>query len=273
MSKKINNYCPIFDSYYDQFGQWTEKKCNSMHHHMYYHCPFCETRPEKHQHECRCIANIPYEEILKEMDGFPVSKALMKRLRKHYKNYEGLRDFIEMWNEEDFIEDRLLILKDIEESLDDIEHPKSTDDSINHLEIDGHIEKCDSVWIIQFDDIDIMVEGHSKKDAIHKAEDLIVVLVHTYFPEYTPDDFTVEIVNADESTDMKIITSNPLLLTTFWLTKKNEENNKNQNELKEYQYIQDMKNKIMLQMIENNSDSICKILKTNLKERGYNIPR
>ena len=221
MHEKINNYCPIFDSYYDQFGQWTEKKCNSMH----CHCPFCETRPEKHQHECRCIANIPYEDILKDMDDFPVSKALMKRLRKHYKNYEGLRDFITMWNEEDFIEDKLRVLIDIEESLDDIEKPKPITVANKALGVAGELHRCCGVWILKFDEIDVMVDGHSKENVIQKAEDLIITLVKTYFPDDKHDDFTVKIVNTKKN-QMHILANDYVLLTAFWLIKKYEEKSK-----------------------------------------------
>ena len=192
---------------------------------MHCHCPFCETRPEKHQPECRCIANIPYEDILKDMDDFPVSKSVMKRLRKHYKNYEGLRDFISMWDEEDFIEDKLLILKDIEESLDDIEKPKPITESNKALGVPGQLYRCCGVWILKFDEIDVMVEGHSKENVIQKAEDLIIVLVNTYFPDDTHDEFTVRIVNTDKN-NMLILANDYVLLTAFWLIKKYDEKRK-----------------------------------------------
>lgn len=219
MHEKINNYCPIFDAYYDQFGRWTEKKFKNA------HCPYCEKRPEKHQPECRCIAEIPYENILKDMDDFPVSKSLMQRLRKHYKNYEGLRDFIEMWNEEDFIEDKLLILNDIEESLDDIEKTKPITELNKALGVAGELYRCCGVWILKFDEIDVMVEGHSKENVIQKAEDLIIILVNTYFPDDTHDEFTVRIVNT-KNNHMHILANDYVLLTAFWLVKKYDEKNK-----------------------------------------------
>lgn len=59
-------------------------------------------------------------DILNEMRRVGVESAFIRQLMEYCQRYEGLRDLMEMWYEEDSDEERGKILTDLQESLDEI---------------------------------------------------------------------------------------------------------------------------------------------------------
>lgn len=60
-----NDWCPVYDAYYEKTGEWLEQKCGDE------ECTYCLHRPVKHSKHCSCLKEngiMDLSKILKEYD-------------------------------------------------------------------------------------------------------------------------------------------------------------------------------------------------------------
>ena len=73
-----------------------------------------------HDHDGKGENGLHVLDILEEMRRVGVESAFILQLMEYCQRYEGLRDLMEMWYEEDSEEERGQIIADLQESLDEI---------------------------------------------------------------------------------------------------------------------------------------------------------
>ncbi len=80
-----------------------------------------------HAHDENPPGDLHVLDILTKMRDLGVERNLINLLMEHCQRYEGLRDLMEMWFEEDDSHQRDLIIADLQDCLDDItSSPKDT---------------------------------------------------------------------------------------------------------------------------------------------------
>ena len=88
------------------------------------------------------------------------------------------------------------------------------------MELEGRIWKDGRFWLVEVPSLDVMSQGHTRKEALHMIGDAIEGLVTCYFPEKSQD-FKV-IVHDDKKEIFGISTSNNSLMLAFSLRRQRE---------------------------------------------------